>query len=170
MRPVFASAPIDAPRERVFDLLCDLSRRPAFTGHFQHDYRLERIQPVGVGASARFRLARSASSWMDSVIDEAERPQLIRERGRGGRTNRIAVFTVWELVESPGPGGCEVSVTFWTEPSAPFDKIHEPFPSPRRLRREWARALRRMRALVEAGGPIEGIGVAGGERPPTVVA
>jgi uncharacterized protein YndB with AHSA1/START domain len=170
MRPVFASTPIDAPREKVFDLLCDLSRRPAFTDHFQHDYRLERIEPVGIGASARFRLARSASSWMNAVIEETERPHLIREVGRGGRTNRIAVFTVWELVESPGPGGCEVSVTFWTEPSALFDKLHEPFPSPRRLRRDWGKALRRLRDLVEAGGPVAGIGVAGGERLPMVVA
>jgi uncharacterized protein YndB with AHSA1/START domain len=170
MRPVFASTPIDAPRERVFDLLSDLSLRPAFTDHFQLDYRLERIEPVGVGASARFRLSGSARSWMDSAIDEAERPHLIRERGRGGRANRIAAFTVWELVESPGPGGCEVSVTFWTEPSALFDKLHEPFPSPRRLRRDWVRALRRLRDLVEAGGPVEGIGVAGTERLPTVVA
>ena len=170
MRPVSASVPIDAPREKVFDLLCDLSRRPAFTDHFQHDYRLGRIEPVGVGASARFRLSRSASSWMDTVIDEAERPHLIREHGRGGRANRIATFTVWELVESPGPGGTQLNVTFWTEPSTLFDKLHEPFPSPRRLRREWARALRQLRDLVESGGPVEGIGVAGGDRLPTVVA
>jgi uncharacterized protein YndB with AHSA1/START domain len=170
MRPVSASTPIDAPREQVFDLLMDLSRRPAFTDHLQLDYRLERIEPVGVGASARFRLGRSARSWMDTAIEEAERPHLIREQGRGGRANRIAVFTVWELVESPGPGGCEVSVTFWTEPSALFDKLHEPFPSSRRLRREWARALRKLKDLVEAGEPVEGIGVAGGERLPTVVA
>jgi carbon monoxide dehydrogenase subunit G len=170
MRPVFASTPIDAPREQVFDLLCDLSRRPAFTDHFQLDYRLERIDPVGVGASARFRLGRSASSSMDTVIEETERPHLIREHGRGGRANRIAAFTVWELVEEPGPGGCEVSVTFWTEPSAIFDKLHEPFPSPRKLRREWARALRRLRDLVESGEPVQGIAVAGGDRLPTVVA
>jgi hypothetical protein len=170
MRPVFASTPIDAPREQVFDLLCDLSRRPAFTDHTQLDYRLERIDPVGVGASARFRLGRSASSWMDTVIDETERPHLIREHGRGGRANRIAAFTVWELIEEPGPRGCEVSVTFWTEPSAIFDKLHEPFPSPRKLRRDWARALRRLRDLVESGEPVQGIAVAGGDRLPTVVA
>jgi uncharacterized protein YndB with AHSA1/START domain len=170
MRPVFATTPIDAPRERVFELLCDLSRRPAFTDHFQHDYRLERIEPVGVGASARFRLAGSSSSWMNSVIDETERPHLIREQGSGGRTNRIPVFTVWELVESPSPEGCELTVTFWTEPSALFDKLREPFPSPRRLRRDWARALRRLRDLIEAGGPVKGIEVAGGDRLPTVVA
>jgi hypothetical protein len=170
MRPVFASTPIDTPRDQVFDLLCDLSRRPAFTDHFQSDYRLERIEPVGLGASARFRLGRSPSSWMDTVIDETERPHLIREHGRGGRANRIAAFTVWELVESPGPGGCEVSVTFWTEPSALFDKLHEPFPSARKLRREWARALRRLRDLAESGEPVQAIGVAGGDRLPTVVA
>jgi uncharacterized protein YndB with AHSA1/START domain len=168
MRPVSATITIDVPRERVFDLVTDLSLRPAFTDHFQHDYRLERLNPVGVGASARFRLSDSARSWADTAIDAVEPPHLIRESGTGGRFNRIAVFTVWELSEGPSPDGCEVTVTFWTEPTALVDKLHEPFPSPRKLRRAWARALRRLRDLAESGRPAEGVEVAGGDRLPTL--
>ena len=62
--------------------------RPAFTDHFMTDYRLQRIEPVGVGAAARFRV-REATRWMETVIEVAERPHLIREQGRGGRSNRV---------------------------------------------------------------------------------
>ena len=70
MRPVSATASIDAPRERVFDFLLDLSARPAFMDHFLTDYRLERLDPVGVGAAARFRL-RHSGEWMNSAVIEA---------------------------------------------------------------------------------------------------
>jgi uncharacterized protein YndB with AHSA1/START domain len=169
MRPVSATVTIDAPRERIFDLLCDLARRPAFTDHFQTEFRLERIDPVGVGASARFQLAGS-DAWMDTAIVETERPHLIRERGSGGRANRIPVFCVWELAEGPSPSGSEVAATFWTEPAVLVDKLHEPFGSARRLRRDWSRALRRLRDLVESGEPVEPVGVAGGDRLPGLIA
>jgi hypothetical protein len=168
MDPVSATISIDAPRDRVFSLICDLSLRPAYTDHFQRDYRLERLDPVGVGASARFRLSRSPWSSMDTAIVETEPPHLIREQGSGGRSNRIAVFTVWELAEGPGPDGCEVTVTFWSEPKALFDKLREPFPGPRRLRRDWTKALRRLRDVAESGRSAEPVGVAGGERLPGI--
>lgn len=169
MRPVSATITVDAPREQIFDLLCDLSRRPAFTDHFQTEFRLERLDPIGVGASARFRLAGSGA-WMDTAIVEAERPHLVRERGSGGRANRIPVFCVWELAEGPSPSGSEVAVTFWTEPAALVDRFHEPFGSARRLGRDWNRALRRLRDLVESGEPVEPVGVAGGDQLPGLVA
>ncbi|MFL5871083.1 MAG: SRPBCC family protein [Solirubrobacterales bacterium] len=169
MRPISATITIDAPREQVFDLLCDLSRRPAFTDHFQAEYRLERLDPVGVGASARYRLADSGA-WLDTAIVEAERPHLIRERGSGGRSNRIPVFCAWELAEGPSPTVAEVTVTFWTEPVTLVDKLHEPFGRVGRLRRGWSRALRRLRDLVESGAPVEPVGVAGGDRIPGVAA
>ena len=111
MRPVSARISIDAPRERVFDLLVDLSVRPAFTDHFIEGYQLLREQPVGVGAGARFR-TRDAGGWLDSVIVEADRPHRLVERGRGGRLNRVPNVTEWVLTDTPGPSGCEVAVTF----------------------------------------------------------
>jgi uncharacterized protein YndB with AHSA1/START domain len=169
MRPVSAQVTIDVPRERLFDLLCDLSRRPAFTDHFMEEYRLERIDAVGVGAGARFRLAGSGA-WLDTVIEAAERPHLIREGGRGGRANRLPVFTVWELAAGPAADGCELTVTFWSEPANMFDRIRNPLGRSGRLRRGWNRALQRLKRLAEDGaGGEPAVTVAGVDRLPTGV-
>jgi uncharacterized protein YndB with AHSA1/START domain len=168
MRPVSSTISIDVPRERVFDLLCDLSARPAFTDHMYTQYRLERVDPVGVGASARFRLGDSGA-WLNTAIESAERPHTIREQGSGGRSNRLPVFCAWEVAEGPGPGGCEVKVTFWSEPQHIVDKLRNPLGRGRRLRRGWARALRRLRELTESGEPLARVGVAGEDRIPTFV-
>jgi uncharacterized protein YndB with AHSA1/START domain len=165
MRPVSASTTIDAPRERVFDLLCDLGCRPAFTDHFLTDLRLGRVDPVGVGASARFRLGDS-DVWFDTVIEEVERPHLLRERGSGGRSNRVPVFTVWELAEGPAPGGCEVTVTFWAEPTRILDRLHKPFRSTRVWRRGFKRGLGRLRQVAESDRPVPRVTIAGGDRVP----
>jgi uncharacterized protein YndB with AHSA1/START domain len=165
MRPVSVSVAIDLPRERVFDFLSDLSARPAFTDHFLAEYRLERVDPVGVGAAARFRL-RESGEWLDTVIEEAQRPHLIRERGHGGRWNRVPAVTVWELAPGPAPGSCEVTVTFWTEPSRPLDRLRELTGTATWFRRHWRRALTRLRDLLESERPIERVGVAGGDRLP----
>lgn len=166
MRPVSATVTIDAPRERVYDLLSDLSARPAFTDHFMGEYRLERENPVGPGAAARFRLVDSGA-WLDTVIDEdSERPHLLREHGLGGRANRVPNFTVWELADGPGRGGCEVTVTFWTEPQGPLDKVREVIGGSRHLRRGWRRALARLRDVAESDQPVERVGIAGTDRLP----
>lgn len=160
MRPVSAQVVIDAPREHVFDLLCDLSRRPAFTDHFLEEYRLERLDGVGVGAAARFRL-EGAGTWLDTQIEVAERPHLIREQGRGGPVNRLPVFTVWELAAGPSPQSCEVSVTFWAEPTNIFDRLRNPLGRNGQLRRGWSRALRRLKGVAETGGVATPVTVAG---------
>jgi uncharacterized protein YndB with AHSA1/START domain len=168
MRPVAASISIDAPRERVFDLLTDLSARPSFSDHFLVEYRLERLEPVGVGAAARFRL-RHSGEWMDTAIERIERPHLIREAGHGGRENRVPAFTVWELAEGASPDTTELTVTFWTEPTRQFDRLRELAGPSRHFRRDLRRALQRLRALIEDGGPVERVGVAGGDRLPSFV-
>ena len=140
MRPVSARLFIDAPREEVFDLLLDLSARPAFMDHFVERYQLLREQPVGVGAGARFRVA-DAGGFIDSVMAEIEPPHRIVERGRGGRLNRVPNVTEWILTDAPGPSGCEVSVTFWTEPSLPFDRLRDARNSPAGSRSVASRAL-----------------------------
>ena len=61
---------------------------------------------------------------MDTAIDEIEPPHQIVEHGRGGRANRIPDNTVWELLEGPG-GLTRVSVSHWTEPSNPVDRVLE---------------------------------------------
>ena len=122
MGPVSAAVEIDVPRSVAFAELCDLSRRPSFTDHFLSDLHLTRIDPVGVGAGARFRFETLPRHlWMDTTITEVEEPHRIVEHGRGGRANRIPSTTVWELLEGPG-SLITVRVSFWTEPSNPVDR------------------------------------------------
>lgn len=161
MRPIAVTELIDVPRERVFDLLTDLAIRPAFTDHFMTDYRLQRIEPVGIGAAARFRLDHWRG-WADTAIAVAERPHLVREDGQGGRVNRVRLHTVWELAEGPSPASTELTVTFWTEPANIFDRIKERG-AHRRLRRDWKRALRRLRAIAEEDAALDRVTVAGGD-------
>ena len=163
MDPVSASTPIDAPRERVFDFLCDLASRPAITSHFIDQFRLERLDSSGVGAAARFQI-RERGLWIETVIEEAARPHRIYERGRGGRIDRIPIFTVWELTEGAQADACEARVTFWTEPTHPFDRLKDLAPGAERwYRRQWKGALRRLKAIIEEDLPVERVAVAGGD-------
>jgi uncharacterized protein YndB with AHSA1/START domain len=160
--PVSASRSIDAPRDRVFDLLGDLANRPAFTDHFMSDFRLERLESRGVGASARFRL--DSGMWVETVITEIARPHRILERGKGGRWDRIPIWTAWELVEGAAADRTELTLTFWTEPSHPLDRLRERLGAGRRYRRWWNAALRRLADLVEESRAVERVAVAGADR------
>jgi len=113
MGPVSAEIEIDVPRERVFETIADLARRPSFTDHFLSGFHLTRIESRGIGAGARFRVASPLRKvWMDTAIVELEQPHKLTERGRGGRANRIPATTVWELLDGPGGVGLNVRVTF----------------------------------------------------------
>ena len=48
----------------------------------------------------------------------------------------MPVFTVWELADGPATDTSEVTVTFWTETSNPFDKLREAFGGSRFFRRD----------------------------------
>lgn len=162
MDPISATTTIDAPRERVFEFLLDLANRPAIADHFQQDFRLERLDSAGVGAAARFRLRDRG--WMETEIAALAFPHRIVERGRGGRTDRVPSRTVWELVPGPGAAGCEVTVSFWTEPTHPADRLRERLGSGRRLRRALARTLDRLRDVIENERRVERVAVAGADR------
>ena len=138
MRPVSARISIDAPRERVFELLSDLSAGPRSWITSPRTTSCLREQPVGVGAGARFRVD-AAGGWLDSIIAESDPPHRLVERGHGGRLNRVPNVTEWVLTDAPGRAGCEVEVTFWTEPTLPFDRLRDARSSGRRV----ARGLRR---------------------------
>ena len=161
MGPVSAKVAIDAPREEVFQILLDLSARPSFTDHLMEEFHLLRIEPVGVGAGARFRLRDGG--WVDSVIEEADEPHRLVERGRGGYLNRIPNVMEW-LLSDAGARGCEVKVTFWTEPASVVDKLRDATASERRLGKGLRRALERLREIAERGTPPERLTVAGGDR------
>jgi uncharacterized protein YndB with AHSA1/START domain len=165
MGPVSVKQMIDAPRARVFELVADLANRPAFTDHFIDEFRLERLESSGVGAAARMRVRRPRM-WMETVIEEVAHPHRIRERGRGGRFDRVPVAALWELVEGPSASSCEVTLTFSTEPRHPLDRLREGFRAERLYRRNWSVALRRLKDIVESGAPVERVVVAGGARLP----
>ena len=164
MGPISLTISIDAPRERVFDFICDLGVRASWTDHFATEFRLERIPAQGAGAAARFRVdAPAGVRYMETVIAEADRPFRVVEHGRGGRLDHIPIRTVWELEEGPTT---TVTLTFWTVPPSAFDHARE-FGRSRWWRRRWNKALRRMQELIETGAAASRTEVAGGDRLPT---
>jgi len=166
MGPISAEITIDAPRERVWEILADLARRPAFCDHFQDQFRLERIESRGVGASARFRVeAPHMKIWMETVVEEIDEPHRLFERGRGGRLDKLPIVTVWELSEGAG-ATTEAKVSFWTEPPNRFEKMRERGRTRRWFRRQWSSALERLKELAETGEAIEPVGVAGADPVP----
>jgi uncharacterized protein YndB with AHSA1/START domain len=166
MDPVNVEVEIDAPRERIFELLEDLSARPSFTDHFLTGFHLTRIEPRGVGAGARFRMGTPLRKvWMDTTIVELEPNTRIVELGAGGRANRIPIHTVWELRGGTG-GLTALAVTQWTSPESPIDRRLESLAGTSHwAHRGWREALRRLRDAVEGERPAaERIAVAGGNR------
>jgi hypothetical protein len=121
-----------------------------------------RTDPVGVGAGARFRVHKT-NGWMDSIIAAVEAPYKISEQGHSGRLNMVPTHTVWELVEAPGPGGCELQITFWTDPKGLSQKMRERSLK-RKLARGWKKTAERLKALIESEGPVEHVGIAGESR------
>jgi hypothetical protein len=162
--PVTVTKTIDAPREAVFEVICDLANRPAFTDHFIGEFRLERLESSGVGAAARMRIAHRGM-WMETVIVETSAPYRVRERGNGGRLDRIPIVTYWELVEEL-PETCEVTLSFWTGPTHSLDRLRELLGAERFYRRSWSVALSRLKEIAESGRPPERVVVAGGARIP----
>jgi hypothetical protein len=164
--PLSLTISIDAPRERIFDVICDLGVRDSWTDHFAGEFRLARIPAQGLGAAARFRVdAPAGVRYMETVIAEAERPFRVVEHGRGGRLDRIPMRIVWELEEGPTT---TVTLTFWTKPAGAFDRARELGRS-RWWKRRWGKALRRLRELIESGAAAPRTEVAGGDRLPTAV-
>jgi hypothetical protein len=170
MGPVNAEVAIDVPREVAFDFVADLANRPAFTDHFVSDFHLLRVESSGVGAGARFRFfAPPQAIWMDTTIVELERTQRISERGTGGRWNRIPSATEWELIAGPGPL-TTVRVTYWTEPGNSLDRLKEVIGGASIwYGRDWAKALRRLRDLLESKGRDGRPAMAGGSGYSTAV-
>ena len=72
------------PASSVFDFVSDLAARPAYTDHYMRDYRLARVNPVGVGAAARFQLKAPLAKQY------AELPHQRRSTARGGSSRRCA--------------------------------------------------------------------------------
>ena len=155
---------VSAPREQVFDYLQDIANHPEFTDHYLVDWHLTRIDSVGRGAGARFRVKAPGNrfSWGDVTFSEVERPHRIVEVGRTGKNNRIRTLGVYELAAGSSDT-TRVRFTLQTIPVTLSDKLMEGLGAKGWLRRKNQRAMRRLRGILERGeGRGQRVTVAGG--------
>jgi uncharacterized protein YndB with AHSA1/START domain len=160
VQEVKVSTVISASCEDVFDVLVDLSRRPAFSDHYLKDFRLSTTNPRGEGATARFLLDRRIFDQRGEIrIAKCERPHRIVEEGSLGRLGRSSLSAVYEL--QPESGGCRVQLTTSSEPKKSVDRLREKGVA-RWMRRNTKKALKRLGDLLEdpAGGSPRGVTVA----------
>jgi len=146
------SSTISKPREEVFEYLADIANHPEFTDHYLVDWRLLREETYGTGAGARFRIKQPLRrfNWADVTLVELEPPFRIVQRGRGGTDNRIRMLGTYTL--SPGPAGStRLEYTLETVPVMASDRIMEAFGGNRWTRRQTAKAVRRLRTILEEG-------------------
>jgi uncharacterized protein YndB with AHSA1/START domain len=150
--PLTVTILISAPRERVFDYLADIANHAEFTDHYLVDWRLTRLDPVGLGAGARYRVKAPGNrfGWADSTFSEVSRPHRIVEVGRAGKGNRVRTVGTYELAAGPS-NTTRVSFTLQTQPSTPSDKLLEMLGQRAWLKHNNRRALRRLRAILERG-------------------
>jgi uncharacterized protein YndB with AHSA1/START domain len=152
VEPFSVSTTIARPREQVYEYLADIANHAEFTDHYLVDWHLTRIDPYGPGAGARFRvkapLARFA--WADFTFAEMQPPFRIVEHGRGGKYNRIRMVGVYTLSPSTA-GTTKVTYTYETEPDQLSDKLMEILGGRSWSRRKAARAMRRLRSILEDG-------------------
>jgi len=155
--PLTTSTVISAPREAVFGYLEDIANHAEFTDHFLRDWHLTRIDSVGRGAGARFRVDAPLTrfGWAEATFAEVERPHRIVEVGRTGKSNRIRTLGIWQL--DPGPAGAtRVSFTLQTWPAKLSDRLLESMGARGWMRRKHQRALRRLRTILEQDPAVSG--------------
>lgn len=150
MNPVNVSIVIGRPRAEVFEYLGDIANHAEFTDHFLTDWHLLRENSYGLGAGARFRIKIPLErfGWADVSLIEVDPPSRIVEAGRAGKYNRVRTLTTYELTPAPA-GSTRVEMTIETEPGALWDRLVESLGMRLWLRRRQAKALRRLRSILE---------------------
>jgi len=149
---ITVSTTITKPREEVFEYLADIANHAEFTDHYLVDWHLTREDPYGLGAGARFRIKAPMSrfAWADMTFAELDPPHRIVEHGRGGKFNRTRMLGTYTL--SPAADGTtNVQYTFETEPALLSDRLLEALGARAWTRRQAAKAMRRLRAVLEDG-------------------
>jgi uncharacterized protein YndB with AHSA1/START domain len=149
--PVHASVNIDRPREEVFEYLADIANHSEFSDHYMTNWHLTRVDSVGRGAGARFRLGVrwQRFDWGDMTLAVVEPPHRIVAVGRYGKFNRIKTTAIWTLDVGPG-GGTEVDYMIESEPALPTDKIVEALSGQRAyFKRKVRKSLRRLQSILE---------------------
>ena len=151
MDPVSVTVKIGRPREEVFAYLVDIANHSEFSDHYLKDWRLTRIDTVGQGAGARFRMdiPLQRFAWADMTFVVVEPPHRIVAVGRGGKFNRIKTTAIWTLDVAPG-GGTEVEYMVETEPPLPTDRLMEAISRQQGwFKRKVGKALRRLQSILE---------------------
>jgi uncharacterized protein YndB with AHSA1/START domain len=150
--PITVTTTVGRPRDEVFEYLADIANHPEFTDHYLKDFRLTREQSYGRGAGARYRadMPFNRFPWADTTIVEFDPPFRLVEAGSGGKYNRIKIVTEYRLYEGSGDT-TRVELTTETEPALLTDKLLEKFGARGWLKRNNARALRRLAAILEDG-------------------
>jgi len=162
--PVSVSIVVSAPREQVFDYLQDIANHSEFTDHYLVEWHLTRMNSVGRGAGARFRVKAPGNrfSWADVTFSEVESPHRIVEVGRTGKNNRIRTLGVYDLADGVH-GTTRVRFTIETVPATISDRLLEGLGAKSWMRRKNERALHRLRGILERGeGRGRRVTVAGG--------
>lgn len=162
MIPVSVSTLISKPREEVFEYLADIANHAEFTDHYLTDWRLTREQSYGTGAGARFRVKAPLArfSWADMTFAELDPPFRIVEQGQGGKFNRVRLLGTYTLTNGPG-ATTKVEYRFETRPVQPSDRLIETLGGRAWTRRQAAKAMRRLRVILEEDrdrGPKPSIG------------
>jgi uncharacterized protein YndB with AHSA1/START domain len=146
VREVTVSTLISAPREEVFDFVCDLAGRPAYSDHYMRDYRLARVNPVGKGAAARFQL-RGPLAKEYAELGITDRPRRIVEEIRVGRRGRNRFLAVYDFTPESG-GATRVELTTFGEPATIVDRFRQ-IGAAGWMRRQTRKALERLRMIFE---------------------
>jgi uncharacterized protein YndB with AHSA1/START domain len=150
MDPITAHVVIDRPREEVFDYLADIANHQEFSDHYLKEWRLTRLDSVGRGAGARFKIDAPLDrhGWGDMTFVEVQRPYKIVAVGRAGKFNRQKTWTTWTL--EPAGHATRVEVTMESEPALLSDKLMEALTGRRGwMKRGLNKALQRMQAILE---------------------
>jgi uncharacterized protein YndB with AHSA1/START domain len=152
VEPFTVGITVARPREQVFEYLADIANHAEFTDHFLVDWHLTRESSYGRGAGARFRLKAPANRfpWGDVTFIEVDPPYRIVEAGRGGKFNRIRLLSTYTLTPRPGDT-TRVEFTTETEPEKLSDRLLEKLGARPWLRRQNAKAMRRLKAILEDG-------------------
>jgi uncharacterized protein YndB with AHSA1/START domain len=153
MRAITVSRTVDAPREQVFRYLSDIANHAEFSDHYLHDFRLERLDSRGVGASASYRLDFPLGrQWGDAAITALEPPYRVLLEGRSGRLGRIRTRAEYMLTPADHDM-TRVEYRYETESEQPLDRLKEAFGLRGWVRRAARRGLGRLAHVLEEGDP-----------------
>ena len=143
------STPTSPPRARR----CSTSSRtwpparPTWTTSSK-DYRLARVNPVGEGAAARFRLrVPLATEYGELLVKEVDRPRRIVEELRVGRRGRNRSVAVYDFTQE-APNLTRVELTHLQRARDRVDRVRE-IGAAWWVRRRTKKALDRLRAIFE---------------------